>query len=125
MIARWLPELSLDHTSCSKFRAAVYGAGVTDLDTLTMIRDFPAFDAELAGRAPWGAKPNDVSTRQSSPIWHIPKVHTPILILHREKDERVRLSQGMSFYRGCLSMGKSARSWYTQESLISAPNEHM
>lgn len=91
------------------FRAAVCGAGITDWDSSAMTSDYPALEAELVGGAPWDRKPDDVSTRRISPIWHIPKIEMPILILHGEKDERIPLSQGTAFYRGCLHHKKECQ----------------
>ena len=89
------------------FKAAVCGAGVTDWDMMCMSSDAPYFEAELTGKAPWGTSALDTKARHGSPIWHMEKVRTPILIVHGEKDERVPISQAIAFHRGCLQHGVS------------------
>jgi dipeptidyl aminopeptidase/acylaminoacyl peptidase len=82
-----------------QYKAAVCGAGVVDWEMLTLTSDAYAFEADLAGGAPWEA---DYTPRHDgSPIWNIKNVETPILILHGEEDERVPLSQAIAFGRGC------------------------
>ena len=87
------------------FKAAICGAGVADWDMLTMSSDAPWFESEIAGKAPWQTDVSDTSARHGSAIWHMKNIKTPILILHGEKDERVPLTQGVAFHRGCLHHG--------------------
>lgn len=89
-------------TQTDLFKAAVVGAGVTNLLSdhgqndvpdmnLLLFRDLPYDDA-----APyWDA----------SPMKYIARVHTPTLILHGEKDERVTPAQAQEFYRGLKTHG--------------------
>ncbi|KAK4690187.1 acylaminoacyl-peptidase, partial [Lecanoromycetidae sp. Uapishka_2] len=87
------------------FRGAICGAGVSDMDMLTMTSDAPWFEAEIAGSAPWISSSDDTKSRHGSAIWYMKNVKTPILILHGEEDERVPLSQAVAFHRGCLHYG--------------------
>ena len=89
-----------------KIKGAICGAGVTDWDMMSMTSDFPTFEAELAGMAPWQVGrdkgKDDTSGRQGSAIWEMKGQDVPpVLILHGEKDERVPLTQAIAFRRGC------------------------
>jgi dipeptidyl aminopeptidase/acylaminoacyl peptidase len=92
-----------------KFKGAICGAGVTDWDMLCMTSDFPWFEVDLTGKAPWATTADDVNGRHGSAVWHMhtkkeDERKTPVLILHGEKDERVPVTQAIAFYRGCLEL---------------------
>ncbi|HUP43910.1 MAG TPA: S9 family peptidase [Thermoanaerobaculia bacterium] len=76
-----------------RFKAVSIGAPVVDLLSFhgtTDIRDFiPGY---FPGRSldEWRAR---------SPLWHLRKTSTPVLIQHGESDDRVPLSQGTMLYR--------------------------
>ena len=86
-IASW----ALGHSD--RFRAISIGAPVTDLLSFhgtTDIRDFiPSY---------FEGMPRDL-LRARSPLWHLKKTDTKVLIQHGEIDERVPLSQGTMLYR--------------------------
>lgn len=87
------------------FKGAICGAGVTDWDTMTMTSDATAFEAELAGGAPWEVDPARTHPRNASAIWRTDRVKRPVLILHGEDDIRVPVSQAKAFHKACLRRG--------------------
>lgn len=96
------------------FRAAICGAGITDLDMLVMTSCHPWYETDLAGVAPWDSDLSDIGNRSRSPIWAIKKLAKqmrsgasimPILILHPENDQTIPVSQALAFHRGCLLHG--------------------
>ena len=66
------------------------------------VLNFPQLD--LGGSAPW--TPGDRKDLEGSPIRFVEGVETAVLILHGEKDERVPVTQGISFMRGLRRYGK-------------------
>lgn len=91
-------------TQTRRFKAAVVGAGPTDWGMMTATSDMLAFQRELGGSAPWdGAGPHRFA--QLSPISFASRVDTPVLILHGQNDERVPVSQAVSFHRALRERG--------------------
>lgn len=85
-------------TQTRRFKAAIIGAGPTDWGMMVATSDMPGFERELGGGAPWdGAGPHRHA--QLSPISFAGRVSTPVLILHGQNDERVPVSQAISFHR--------------------------
>ena len=82
-------------THTHRFKAAIVGAGVTDLVSFTGTADIPGFLPDYFGGPYW--KTFD-AWRQHSPIMHVAGVNTPTLIEHGEADERVPISQGYELY---------------------------
>ena len=84
-----------------RFKAVSIGAPVVDLLSFhgtADIRDFiPSYfrDASLD------------ELRARSPLWHVRKTSTPILIQHGESDVRVPLSQGTMLYRRLEELGNN------------------
>jgi len=82
-----------------RFKAISIGAPVVDLLSFhgtTDIRDFiPAYFPPMSLDA----------LRAHSPLWHLRKTKTPILIQHGESDERVPASQGTMLYRALQELG--------------------
>jgi len=92
-------------THGDRFRAAVVGAGPTDLTAMARITDTPDFTLGYYG---------DVTTHiadydRSSSARMLEKVHTPVLVLHGEQDTRVPITLGLEFYRGLKLLGKDAQ----------------
>jgi dipeptidyl aminopeptidase/acylaminoacyl peptidase len=93
-----------------KFKAAIPGAGVSEWNTMVLTSDLGAFEAALAGRAPWECDANNISAPGKSALWEFKKaaaegVVPPMLILHGEEDERVPLEQATGFRRALDSAG--------------------
>jgi len=89
-------------TKTRRFKAAVMGAGLSNLISFTGTSDIHSFlpyyfDGEFWDRG-------DVYIKHS-PIFHVKGVTTPTLILHGEIDKRVPLSQGEEFYNALKRQG--------------------
>jgi len=89
-------------TKTDRFRAAVVGAGVTDLLSMAGTCDIPDFNRSYFGAWPW--EDTQVYVDHSA-VLHAGNVHTPTLVVHGEKDERVPTSQGWEFYTALSKLG--------------------
>jgi dipeptidyl aminopeptidase/acylaminoacyl peptidase len=84
---------AIGHTD--RFKAAVVGAGVTDLLSF-QAADIPSWlPTEQMQAQPWDDP--EIYAR-CSPITYVGNVATPTLVLHGASDERVRLGQGRELY---------------------------
>jgi dipeptidyl aminopeptidase/acylaminoacyl peptidase len=83
-------------TQTNRFKAAVVGAGLSDLASEFGTEDNPVYDEWFFG-TPY--EHLDKFTR-SSPITFVKNVRTPTLIIHGEKDETDPIGQAQQFYRG-------------------------
>jgi dipeptidyl aminopeptidase/acylaminoacyl peptidase len=89
----FLTAWTIGHTR--RFKAAIVGAGVTDLLSF-QAADIPSFlPAEQLLASPY--EDQDLYLR-CSPITYARQIETPTLILHGEADQRVRLGQGRELY---------------------------
>jgi len=82
-------------TQTERFRAAVIGAGMTDLVSYALGHDSPDFLPSHFGGEVWEVK--DLLLDRS-PVVHADRVTTPTLFLHGEHDQRVPIWQGYEFY---------------------------
>lgn len=89
-------------TQTDRFRAASIGAPVTDLTAMEGTSDIPGFIASFFDTLPWK---DDALMRSRSPIAHIARASTPVLIQHGMADQRVPLSQGQMLYRALRDLG--------------------
>ncbi|HYS55168.1 MAG TPA: S9 family peptidase [Thermoanaerobaculia bacterium] len=94
----------IGHTD--RFKAAVVGAGVTDLLSFTGTADIPGFLPDYFGGNFWETTE---AWRAHSPIMSVDKVKTPTLIEHGEADERVPISQGYELYNALKTRGIPVR----------------
>ena len=78
-----------------RFKAAVVGAGITDLVSFTGTTDIPSFLPGHFGEELWA---DDEFYRSRSAVFHGIQISTPTLILHGQADERVPVSQGYELY---------------------------
>lgn len=85
-----------------RFKAAIVGAGVTDLLSF-QAADIPTWLPTQMMLAPSYREP-EVYLR-SSPITYVANAKTPTLILHGASDERVRLGQGKELYHALQALG--------------------
>jgi dipeptidyl aminopeptidase/acylaminoacyl peptidase len=92
-------------THTDRFKAAVVGAGVTDLVSLARITDTPDFPLGYYGDVPSHLALYDAH----SPIRMLERVGVPVLVLHGEADTRVPISQGEALYVGLRMLGKPVR----------------
>lgn len=88
-----------------RFKAAVMGAGVSDMGAMVAEGDIPTFELALGGSAGWEG-PGPHRHDELSPISYAHSVKTPVLILHGEKDERVPVGQARYFARALRTYGR-------------------
>jgi len=93
-------------TQTRRFRAAVVGAGITNLISNAGSCDTPSFTVSHFGGELW-----EVAELlcPRSPTLNAANVTTPTLILHGEHDVRVPVSQGREFYNALKRRGCSVR----------------
>ena len=90
-------------TQTNRFKAASSSASISDLTDLFYLADAGAVMDEYFGK-PWD---NRASYQQHSPITHVQRVQTPLLIQHGENDPRVPLASGRRFYEALKALGKT------------------
>ena len=91
---------TIGHTN--RFKAAVVGAGVTDLLSF-QAADIPSWlPGQMMVAQPWE---DQQIYLQLSPITYVGEVTTPTLIPHGEADERVPLGQGKELYAALRARG--------------------
>ena len=93
-------------TQTNRFKAAVVGAGVTNLWSFTGTADIPGFLPDYFGGEPWT---QFESFQKHSPITFVKNVTTPTLVLHGEADQRVPTSQGYEYYHALKRQGVTTR----------------
>ncbi len=91
-------------TQTRRFRAAVVGAGITDLISNAGTADIPSDIPTYFGGEP--AEVLDL-LRARSPALNVEGVSTPTLILHGELDERVPITQGYELYNALKRHGRT------------------
>ena len=91
-------------THDSRFKAAIVGAGVTDLASISLTTDTPDWFAGYFQRP----SANFAHLSALSPIRAVDHAAGPVLVLHGQDDVRVPLGQGLGFYRGLRMAGKEA-----------------
>jgi len=89
-------------TKTDRFRAAVVGAGVTDLMSMAGTCDIPEFNSSYFGGWPWEDPQVYVD---HSALMHAGNVRTPTLMVHGGSDERVPTSQSWEFYTALKKVG--------------------
>jgi dipeptidyl aminopeptidase/acylaminoacyl peptidase len=91
-------------TQTSRFKAAAAGASIADLSDLYYLTDGGDLMAEYY-KLPWE---NPEGYARSSPLTHVARVTTPILISHGDRDPRVPLATAQKFFRALTVHGKTA-----------------
>jgi dipeptidyl aminopeptidase/acylaminoacyl peptidase len=91
-------------TQTSRFKAAMVGAGLTNMWSMYGTNDIPSVLISYFGGIP-NAKTLPLYLDRSA-MSHIDKVTTPTLILHGAQDERVPVGQAQELYRGLKDRGK-------------------
>jgi len=91
-------------TQTSRFKAAMEGAGLTDLVSMYGTTDIPGYIASFFHGTP--AKETLELYRQRSAITFVDNVTTPLLILHGGNDQRVPIGQPMEYFRALKDRGK-------------------
>jgi dipeptidyl aminopeptidase/acylaminoacyl peptidase len=90
-------------TQTTRFKAAMVGAGITNLWSMYGTNDLPNYLATFFGGIP--SKETLPLYMARSAMTHAHKVTTPTLILHGGNDERVPIGQPMEFYRALKEHG--------------------
>jgi dipeptidyl aminopeptidase/acylaminoacyl peptidase len=86
-----------------RFRAAVVGAPVSNHVSMFGTGDIPLFDVLEMGGAPFEAWEEYV---ERSPVRHLARVKTPVLLLHHEGDLRCPIGQSEEIFHGLKVLGK-------------------
>ena len=96
-------------THTLRFKAAVMGAGVSDLIRMQGTSDIiPSFLNDYFGPNPWGDPRARAAYRAHSPIEFIQNARTPTLVLHGGSDVRVPTPEGAEFYNALRQQGVEA-----------------
>ncbi|CEJ93719.1 hypothetical protein VHEMI09290 [[Torrubiella] hemipterigena] len=95
-----------------RFKAAIAGAGMSDLESLCFSSDIgsTAFAELNNGIKPWTSSPDEAGGRSASGVWQVASaaeeakrtgqmVIPPMLILHGQSDVRVPFDQSVGFWR--------------------------
>ncbi|MCK7559812.1 prolyl oligopeptidase family serine peptidase [Chitinophaga sedimenti] len=99
-------------TQTNMFKAAAAGAALTNMVSMYDLIYWNSGGGNMAifeasqGRfkgAPWE---NWDAYLRNSPIYHVKKVNTPLLILHNDKDGAVDFTQGIEFYSALRRLKK-------------------
>jgi dipeptidyl aminopeptidase/acylaminoacyl peptidase len=93
-------------TQTDRFRAAVMGAGLSNMISDNSLGDIPSANLSLFERSPY-EDPDPYYER--SPIRYAKDAKTPTLILHGEDDERVSVAEGVQFYVALRTLGVETR----------------
>ena len=88
-----------------RFRAAAAIAAVIDQTSMALTTDVTDFALFNMGGTPWERR-DEYDKR--SPLTYLPRVKTPVLVIHWEGDIRVPMGQGEELYAGLRVLGKKA-----------------
>lgn len=91
-------------TQTDRFKAAVVGAGVTNLFSDQGQNDVPHMNDYYFRSNAYG---DPIDFMQRSALYHVSKVVTPVLVLHGEADERVTAAQGRELFAALKYQGKT------------------
>lgn len=90
-------------TRTSRFKAAVSLSGLSDMVSLTLSKSaFGTGQAKL-GATLWENRERYI---ENSPVFHLDKVTTPLLLAHGEKDDNAPPQQSDEMYRGLRALNK-------------------
>ena len=89
----------------SRFKAAMEGAGLTDLVSMYGTTDIPGYIGSFFMGNP--TKETMELYRQRSALTFVDQVTTPLLILHGGSDQRVPIGQPMEYFRALKDRGKT------------------
>jgi dipeptidyl aminopeptidase/acylaminoacyl peptidase len=99
-------------TQTDMFKAAAAGAALTDMISMydmiywnAGVSNMAIFEASQ-GRLASGPWDNWDAYRRNSPVYHVKDVHTPLLMLHNDKDGAVDFEQGIEYYNALRRLKK-------------------
>jgi dipeptidyl aminopeptidase/acylaminoacyl peptidase len=90
-------------TQTTRFKAASSSASISELTDLYYLSDSALVMDEYFGK-PWE---NGALYAKHSPLTHVQRVQTPLLLQHGENDARVPLVSGRRFYEALKALGKT------------------
>lgn len=99
-------------TQTDIFKAAVAGAPLTNLISMYSLIYWNSGSTNQSifessqGRLTSGYWDNWEAYSQNSPIYHIKKVNTPLVIMHNDKDGAVDYTQGIEYFNGLRRLNK-------------------
>lgn len=99
-------------TQTNIFKAAVAGAPLTNMISMYSLIYWNSGSSNQSifessqGRLTTGYWDNWEAYTRNSPIYHIKKVNTPLIIMHNDKDGAVDYTQGIEYYNGLRRLGK-------------------
>lgn len=99
-------------TQTDIFKAAVAGAPLTNMISMYSLIYWNSGSTNQSifessqGRLTTGYWDNWDAYVRNSPIYHIKKVNTPLIILHNDKDGAVDYTQGVEYYNGLRRLNK-------------------
>lgn len=89
-------------TQTDRFKAAIGHAGISDWYSFHGQSDVPGLMEYGLGGQPWASAE---TYRKWSPMTHVDRVKTPLLITHGERDLRVPIAQAEQYYRALKKRG--------------------
>jgi dipeptidyl aminopeptidase/acylaminoacyl peptidase len=89
-------------TQTDRFKAAIGHAGISDWHSFHGQSDVPGLMEYGLGGQPWASAE---TYRKWSPMTHVDRVKTPLMITHGERDLRVPIAQAEQFYRALKKRG--------------------
>jgi dipeptidyl aminopeptidase/acylaminoacyl peptidase len=99
-------------TQSQRFKAAVAVSGTSDLMSFYGVLWGSVADYDWAekGQGQMGGSPWEFPERyiENSPIWHLDRVTTPLLLIHGAMDSRVPVAQSDEVFAGLERLGKEA-----------------
>lgn len=99
-------------TQSDRFKAAIAGAALTNMISMYSSIYWNSGGGNMAifessqGRFKGGYWDNLEAYQRNSPVYHAENVHTPLLILHNDKDGAVDYNQGVEYYNTLRRLGK-------------------
>ncbi len=99
-------------TQTDIFKAAVAGAPLTNMISMYSLIYWNSGGSNQSifessqGRLTTGYWDNWDAYTRNSPIYHIKKVNTPLIIMHNDKDGAVDYTQGVEYYNGLRRLNK-------------------
>ena len=107
-------------THTNHFKAAMAGAAVTDVFSMSTTTDIaPSYVSSYMGA------PDAAEYDRHSAVRFAADCHTPVLVLHGEADVRVPLSQGQELYHALKFLGRDTEMvTYPREPHIFSEREH-